>query len=150
MTCWRRVLIGLLTLSVGVGGWVSPSPATTGRHLLDGRVFVVETGLSGEGPSGRDVYLFREGKFLFTSHTAQHGFRPGPYTELREGNVIHFTVDGQSPTRGSIHWEGTVRGEHLNASFSWRDAPKRYSWHNRPVNTGPDRLEGGRKRHQAL
>jgi len=133
MTSWQRFLIGILTIFLGVGGWVVTPSSAAGNHPLEGRVFVVDTGRSGEGPSGRDVYCFREGKFLSTFHNTQHDFPPGPYTGHRVGDVIHFAADAQSPTRGSIHWEGTIRGEIINAAFFWRDTPRWYSWHNGPA-----------------
>ena len=133
MSRWQRYLLGILTFLLTVGGWSFMPPAAAAGGILDGRVFVVETGRRGEDATGRDVYLFREGRLLSAVHNTRHGFPPAPYMAQHDGDVVRFTADAQSPSRGSIHWEGTVRGEQIDSLFAWRDTPKWYSWRSRPA-----------------
>ena len=96
------------------------------KGALDGKVFVVETGKKGKQASGKDTIIFRDGRFLSTIREKWDGFRPGTYTAATNGDAVTFAADSVSRTRGTMHWEGTVRGDGIAARYLWTDNPRWY------------------------
>ena len=107
-------------------GQTAGAAQESGKGALDGKVFVVEIGRKGKKTSGKDTILFREGRFLSTIREKWDGFGPGTYTVATNGDEVTFTADSASRTRGTMHWEGTVRGDRINARYAWTDAPRWY------------------------
>ncbi|OGP32820.1 MAG: hypothetical protein A2X88_07095 [Deltaproteobacteria bacterium GWC2_65_14] len=99
---------------------------TSNRGLLDGRVFVVERGEAGRQADGKDTLIFRNGRFLSASCEKGHGFGDGAYTSSERGGDILFAADIRSDTQGTIHWEGTVRGDRIDVQYTWAGKPKWY------------------------
>jgi hypothetical protein len=102
---------------------------------LDGGVFVVETGEVGAPASGRDVLLFMDGKFISTFCHKYHGFREGTYSIRTVEGGLFFSVDCISENRGTMHWEGIVRGTQIEVSYVWHDRPRWY-WPGASVTQG--------------
>lgn len=96
------------------------------KGYLDGKVFLVEKGEMGKTSDGKDVYLFRDGKFLSTACEKWHGFSESPYTTTVEGEAVTFTADTKSESDGSIHWQGTVRGDRIDVRYSWIGKPRKW------------------------
>lgn len=96
------------------------------KGTLDGKVFVVETGRKGKQTSGKDTIIFRDGRFLSTIREKWDGFGPGTYTAATNGDAVTFAADSVSRTRGTMHWEGTVRGDRIDARYAWTDASRWY------------------------
>jgi hypothetical protein len=55
-----------------------------------------------------------------------YSFSSGPYTATAESGLIHFTAELVSTTSGRIVWQGTVKGDLLEATFTW--IQKRWRW----------------------
>ncbi len=96
------------------------------KGALDGKVFVVERGKKGEQADGKDVYLFRDGKFLPTSLEKWHGFGASSYVSTVPGETFRFATDTTSKTDGTIRWEGTVRGDRIDVRYTWIGKPKKW------------------------
>jgi len=110
-----------------VSGEIPAAMAESGaKGPLDGKVFVVERGERGDKADGKDVYLFRDGKFLSTSFEKWHRFGVSAYTSTVQGDAITFAADTKSKTDGTIHWEGTVRGDRIDVRYTWTGKPKKW------------------------
>ena len=108
-------------------GAIPAAPAEGGaKGALDGRVFVVERGGKGGKADGKDVVLFQGGKFISTSYEKWHGFGDSVYTSAVKGDAITFTADTRSRTDGTIHWEGTIRGDRIDVRYTWTGKPKKW------------------------
>ncbi|TFG58510.1 MAG: hypothetical protein E4H29_05780, partial [Deltaproteobacteria bacterium] len=123
----RNLPVPAIVLFVGL--FFISGNVSAGQGSLDGRVFIVENGLKGEKADGRDVYLFRNGTFHSTIRDKRDGFREGAYTSTKSEDAITFVADTKSGSRGTIHWEGTVRGAEIDVRYTWADAPKWYDPH---------------------
>lgn len=121
--------------------FLSPVPAKSAeaaaersaKGTLDGKVFVVENGRNGKPASGRDTIFFRKGRFLSTIREKWDGFGPATYTAETNGDAVTFTADSASRTRGTMHWEGTVRGDRVDVRYTWTDVPRWYRSRLAPV-----------------
>lgn len=126
----NRTLL-LLAIVLCVGLFPIPRDVSAGQGPLDGKVFIVENGSKGGKAGGRDVYLFSNGTFRSTIRDKWDGFREGAYTstnnEDNNEDAITFAADTKSGSRGTIRWEGTVRGGEIDVRYTWADAPKWYS-----------------------
>ena len=121
MPFWLAVLLFL------VGGAIPAGAGEDGaKGALDGRVFVVERGEKGGKADGKDVVLFQGGKFISTRYEKWHGFGDSPYTSAVKGEDVTFTADTRSRTDGTIHWEGTVRGDRIDVRYTWTGRPKKW------------------------
>ncbi len=106
-----------------IAAWAAQGPGATGggataSHLLDGKTFFVQTGEKGGKSDHGDYLIFRDGMLLSTACLA-YGFRETAYTATTDGDEIRFRVEMVSPTYGHWNWEGTVRGDVLDATARW-------------------------------
>ncbi|WP_116475498.1 hypothetical protein [Zobellella maritima] len=98
--------------------------------LLDGMSFV---GLNGEAgkpldPDEREEITFRNG--LFTSVScAPYNFKSSGYSANRVDDTIHFKAVTESPTHGTISWQGVIDGDTAEVSFVW--TKERWYWNTR-------------------
>jgi hypothetical protein len=122
---WFRVLLPSFLLLACMAQTAAAAEGSA-KGALDGRVFVVETGRKGKQTSGKDTILFRDGRLLSTIREKWDGFGPGTYTAATNGDTVTFAADSVSPTRGTMHWEGTVRGDGIDARYAWADTPRWY------------------------
>jgi hypothetical protein len=53
-------------------------------------------------------------------------FRESTYSATTEGDDIRFRAESTSPTHGTMIWDGTVRGDVMDATARWID--KRWYW----------------------
>jgi hypothetical protein len=113
---------------VVVGAEESQSDLATNTavsHLLDGKKFIGPTGEKGKKIHHEDVLKFSDGKFT-SSECFQYGFKGGPYNATIEGDTIHFHAETVSPTHGKMVWQGTLKGDTLDVSYSW--TKERWFW----------------------
>jgi len=86
---------------------------------LDGMVFLVEKGEVGKPPDGKITFIFQDGKLRSRYFEKEYGFEAGAYTTTKGGEGITFAADTRSKSNGTIHWEGTVRGDKVDVSYTW-------------------------------
>jgi len=89
------------------------------KGVLDGEVFLVEKGEMEKPIDGKDTYIFRDGRFRSTYFEKHYGFSEGAYTTTAKEDDITFTADIRSKSNGTIHWEGTVRGDKVDVRYTW-------------------------------
>jgi hypothetical protein len=94
-------------------------------HILDGKKFIGPTGEKGKKVHHEDVLTFSDGKFT-SSECFQYGFKAGPYTATAEADAIHFHAVTTSPTHGKMVWDGTLKGDTLDVTYSW--TKERWFW----------------------
>ena len=87
-------------------------------HILDGKTFIGPTGEKGKKVHHEDVLRFSDGKFT-SSECFQYGFKGGPYTTTIEGDTIYFQAETISPTHGKMVWQGTLKGDTLEVTYTW-------------------------------
>jgi hypothetical protein len=89
---------------------------TGSKGLLDGKHFIGEIGKEGATTGDKESISFRHGTF-HSSACDPMGFTPAAYTaKAEEGGVVKFTATCTSPTSGKMEWNGTVKGETLEAT----------------------------------
>lgn len=125
----RNLPVPAIVLFVGM--FFISGDVSAGQGPLDGKAFIVENGSKGEKADGRDVYLFRNGTFHSTLRDKRDGFREGAYASTKSEETVTFVADTKSGSRGTIHWEGTVRGGEINVYYTWADAPRWYDPHSK-------------------
>jgi len=103
----------LIPLALAIGSL--PAVAATG--ILDGRTFSGSIGPKGKAADGKDDLIFANGTLRSTACDA-YGFGPGPYTAVRNGDVITFTATTESKSSGTINWQGTIRNGSLEGTFA--------------------------------
>jgi hypothetical protein len=110
------------TIVVALAGWLAGAPAARADGAaLDGKSFSGESGEQGKTASEKDTLVFAGGKFHSTA-CDEYGFAEAPYRVRGEGSTLRFEADSSSPSEGSIHWSGTVRGDLLDGTFVWAKA----------------------------
>ena len=98
--------------------------------LLDGMTFVGINGEAGKplDPDEHEELTFHDG--LFTSIScAPYNFGSSPYTTRVKDNAIHFSAVTDSPTHGTISWQGVVTGDNAEVTFVW--TKERWYWNTR-------------------
>ncbi|MGB3095426.1 MAG: hypothetical protein WBB46_01655 [Candidatus Deferrimicrobiaceae bacterium] len=114
-----------------VTAWVTEDPGPPGggpiSRLLNGKTFLVKSGEEGKEASHHDDYLvFRDGMFVSSDCAEYLEFRESTYSVTTEGDGIRFRAQTTSPTHGTMIWNGTVRGDIMDATARWID--KRWYW----------------------
>ena len=94
-------------------------------HILDGKKFIGPTGEKGKKVHHEDVLTFSDGKFT-SSECFQYGFKGAPYTATLRADSIHFHAVTTSPTHGKMEWDGTLKGDSLDVTYSW--TKERWFW----------------------
>jgi hypothetical protein len=118
---WARSVTTWATEDPGPPGGGSPS------HLLDGKAFLVKSGQQGNEVSHHDDYLiFRDGMFVSSDCVELLDYRESTYSATTQGEGIRFRAETTSPTHGTMIWDGTVRGDVIDATARWID--KRWYW----------------------
>jgi len=96
-----------------------------GAGELDGNVYVGPTGMQGSEPEEDDEVSFNNGE-LYSSGCAAWGFKAGAYTTEKSSDGLKFTATTLSPDDGKIVWEGIVRGNEIEATYTW--TKERWWW----------------------
>ncbi|HZD54717.1 MAG TPA: hypothetical protein VE080_00550 [Candidatus Aquicultoraceae bacterium] len=120
----------LLLLTLAVASAIGEEGKASGP--LDGKTFVVVTGEKGKQAKETDTLIFQDGKFRSTA-CDEFGFGEAPYAAAADGDAVKFTADAKSEKKGTIHWEGTVRGDKIDATYVWTDRAHWYKPNPKPV-----------------
>lgn len=129
--------VGIFGLVVMLIAWL---PATgrsagmdaRGKGSLDGKTFVVDTGDAGKGGSDKDTIVFRDGT-LHSKACDRYGFGAGAYSATEKDGAVYFEAETKSPTKGTISWRGTIRGDRIESTYTWLDSPHWYKRSPKPV-----------------
>jgi hypothetical protein len=107
---------------------VMPAVAQEAPGILDGKVFVGAIGDKGKEASDQDEIRFMNGRFHSVG-CEEWGFSDAPYTARMDGDLVRFKAVTVSPQDGKIEWDGTVKGDTLEATYVlikerwyWKDA----------------------------
>lgn len=128
---------GILGLVLMVGmthptlGW-SAEMRDAMKGPLDGKTFAVNTGDKGKGGSDKDTIVFRNGMFRSMA-CDKYGFGEGAYSATEKDGVVYFEADTASPSKGKIHWNGTVKDDKIELSYTWTDSSHWYKPNPKPV-----------------
>lgn len=135
ISTWPIVLascltFGLVALAVPVPGASQerrePSTDNAGTvDILDGKEFKGITGEKGKKSHHEDILSFSNGMFK-SSACLQLGFASGPYALSVEGGQITFKAETISPDLGKMQWQGTLKGEILEVTYTW--TKERWLW----------------------
>jgi len=131
------LMTGVLSFALILAAGLSPTPAVAqesasnaqnniaASHILDGKTFIGPTGEKGKKVHHEDVLRFGDGKFT-SSECFQYGFKGGPYTTTIKGDTIYFQAETISPTHGKMVWQGTLKGDTLEVTYTW--TKERWFW----------------------
>ncbi|MBM7456014.1 hypothetical protein HNR62_001894 [Oceanisphaera litoralis] len=116
------LLLGLFPL----GALATTAPV----GLLDGMAFVGLNGEAGKSldPDEHEEITFHNGLFTSVSCEPYH-FESAEYSAKVVDDAIHFTAVTESPTHGTISWQGVVKGDTAEVSFVW--TKERWYWNTR-------------------
>ncbi len=87
-------------------------------HVLDGMTFTGTFGPKGGTARDEDTFIFDNGTFTSTG-CIDYGFSPRPYWVRESGGVVHFLAEMVSEEHGVIVYTGRVRGDELDATYTW-------------------------------
>jgi hypothetical protein len=118
----KVIVFGVVVAIVALWGL---NPVEAGTGVLDGKIFLGQTGENDKKASDEDELRFQDGK-LYSVGCAEWGFDAGAYTTRNEGDNIYFEAETASPKHGKIVWKGTVQGDKINANYVW--TKKRWYW----------------------
>ncbi len=118
-------ILGLLLVALSLVFVSPPMLAAEPSHLLDDKVFVGQKGDAGEPSDGEDELIFSEGRFISAS-CRDYNFETGRYSTSEDGGAIHFEAVTESPSHGTITWQGTIEGNQLEATYVW--TKERWYW----------------------
>lgn len=104
---------------------VMPAVAQEAPGILDGKVFVGAIGDKGKEASDQDEIRFKNGRFHSVG-CEEWGFGDAPYTARMDGDLVRFKAVTVSPKDGKIEWDGTVKGDTLEATYVW--IKERWYW----------------------
>ena len=129
--------LGILGLALVLIAWLPATGRgagmdTHGKGLLDGKTFAVETGDTGKGGSDKDTLVFRNG-MLHSLACDKYGFGEGVYTATEQDGAMYFEAETKSPSKGTISWRGTIRGDRIESIYTWLDSPHWYKRSPKPV-----------------
>lgn len=133
-----RILLGanrnllVLTIVLCVGLFSIPRDVSAGQGVLDGKIFMVETGEKGKSGGDKDTLTFKDGNFR-SAGCDQYGFGDGAYTSSVKGDTIQFEAVTTSPTKGKMTWKGTVTGDKIEVTYVWVDASHWYKPNPKPL-----------------
>lgn len=125
-------VLAVFLLVAGVEGLAIGSHHESTGGVLDGKTFVVHQGEKGKEAKGEDTLIFKDGKFR-SVECDQYGFSEAPYMATVEGDTIKFVADTTSEKKGKIHWEGTVQGDKIDATYVWTDKSHWYKPNPKPL-----------------
>jgi hypothetical protein len=82
---------------------------------LDGRTFQGVFLERGKTAGDADTLSFENGRFL-SSACEQYGYSDAPYKTVAAGDSVRFEAETSSPRYGKLIWNGSVRGDKLDAT----------------------------------
>ena len=121
-SCYLAIFVLILFMCL-----FSPAWADGGSNLLDGKSFVGKNGEVGQklAEYEDEEIVFMDG--LFTSISCEpYNFGSSPYTASLVDGKIHFSAVTESPTHGTIAWQGVIDGDRAEVTFVW--TKERWYW----------------------
>lgn len=103
-------LLGLVAISASV---VPAAPAVA--QGLDGRTFQGVFLERGKTSGDADTLTFKNGRFR-SSACDRYGYSDAPYKATTVGDTLRFETETQSAKYGKLVWNGTIRGDKLDAT----------------------------------
>ncbi len=99
------------------------------KDVLDGRTYVGTLGMKGLQTGGEEKIIFKNG-IINSSACTNLGFKPFAYKASKKGDVVTFTAKGMSKTEGKFKWQGSIKGDTLDATTVWEKPgePPSESW----------------------
>jgi len=106
-------------------GQIESDRKNAAANILDGKKFKGRTGEKGKKTHHEDILVFDDGRFT-SIECFQFGFESGPYTAAAQSDAIRFKAVTRSPTHGKMEWEGLLKGDTLDVTYSW--TKERWLW----------------------
>jgi len=103
-------ILSLVAIATAV---VPASPALAGN--LDGRTFTGVFLERGKTSGDADTITFKDGRFR-SSACDRYGYSDAVYKAGSAGDAMSFEVETRSAKYGKLLWNGTVRGDKLDAT----------------------------------
>lgn len=127
VSCLTLALVTILAPVLSPGEETETAAPDGGprTNILDGKQFSGVTGEKGKKGHHEDTLSFRNGMFT-SSASFPYGFGSSPYTAAAEGDIITFRAETVSPKLGKMQWQGTLKGETLEVTYSW--TKERWLW----------------------
>ena len=111
-------ILGLVAISAAV---VPSAPAQA--NGLDGRSFSGVFLERGKTSGDADTLIFKDGRFRSTA-CDRYGYSDAPYKAMPAGDGTRFEAETQSAKYGKLVWNGTIRGNKLDATVMMVQAGK--------------------------
>ena len=111
-------ILGLVAISAAV---VPSAPAHA--NSLDGRSFQGVFLERGKTSGDADTLTFKNGRFR-SSACDRYGYSDAAYKTVPAGDAMRFEAETQSAKYGKLVWNGTIRGDKLDATVMMVQAGK--------------------------
>lgn len=105
-----KSFLGFFALAAAV---VPAAPALA--QGLDGRTFQGVFLERGKTSGDADTLTFKDGRFR-SSACDRYGYSDAPYKATTVGDTMRFETETQSAKYGKLVWNGTIRGDKLDAT----------------------------------
>jgi len=118
---FSRLAVLAAVLGLGLAAGISAAPDA--KASLDGKSFAGESGEKGKpAMAEKDTIRFEKGRFRSVACDA-YGFGDAAYTATAAGDgSVRWTAETTSPKEGRIQWQGTVKGDQIEATYVWTKA----------------------------
>ena len=90
-------------------------PSTASAQGLDGRTFQGVFLERGKTSGDADTLTFKDGRFR-SSACDKYGYSDASYKVTPVGDAMRFETETQSAKYGKLVWNGTIRGDKLDAT----------------------------------
>jgi len=108
-----------MVLALATAGMLATGGTAAAKGgALDGKSFTGTVGEKGKSTGDAELVTFKDGKFHSKACDA-YGFSDGGYSAKTSGGVTTWEADTASAKEGKIHWRGTVRGDAVEATYTW-------------------------------
>lgn len=106
---------------------IDNSDSIKGIGILDGLTFTSRNGQYGKPGDHSDTLIFKDGTFVSTDCEKNCNYPAQAYFARRVGEKIEFISETRCLTQDAeIVWRGTVDGNHIEGTYSWRSS--RWYW----------------------
>jgi hypothetical protein len=90
-------------------------PTLAAAETLDGRRFEGVFLERGKTSGDADTLIFKDGRFHSIA-CDQYGYGDAPYKTVAAGDTVRFEAETVSPKYGKLFWNGSIRGNKLDAT----------------------------------
>jgi len=106
-------------LTIGFVVLFSPKSVIAQEGLLDGKVFLGQSGENHKSSVDEDELRFANGNFYSVTY-GEKGFEKGVYLAKAVEKKIYFEAETLSPKHGKISWRGIIQGDSISVNYQWR------------------------------